>query len=228
MSEQPLIVPVPDEQPPARPGPPRRRGLLALGAVLVAGVAGAAVGAVLLGGLTGTEQPSGQLALAGSAGQVQEAAAPERQRPHRPGRGVPEGSTVLLGTLKSVADNAVTVTRDSGGDLTVSTDSRTRVRGQGVTALRELKPGGRVVVRVDKDGKALRVAVPKAHVTGTVTKVDGDRATVLGQSGLAVVVDVSSITDKPKVGDVVAVRGVAADAGGLLKADRVRQVPARR
>ncbi|MGO1055369.1 DUF5666 domain-containing protein [Crossiella sp. CA198] len=229
MNEEPLIVPVP-EQPPAESAAPRRRGLKALGLVAVIGVAGAAVGAVLLGGLTGSAAPRGEIALAAEPEVVQVAAQDRQARGPKENkqRRAPADSALLLGAVKSVAPGKLTVTRDSGGEVTVDTDARTRVRGNGQDALTGLRAGDRVAVRVSKENKALRVTAPKAHITGTVTRLDGDRATILGQSGLAVPVDLAGIQDKPKVGDLVSVRGAAADGGALLKAERLVQVPAKR
>ncbi|MGW0523699.1 hypothetical protein [Crossiella sp. NPDC003009] len=225
MNEEPLIVPVPQEQP-AETAPPRRRGLKALGVVAVVGVAGAAIGAVLLGGLTGQAQPAGEVRLAAEPVAAEAAAHPAKGPKDK--RRQQADTTVLLGTVKSVETSKLTVTRDGGGEVTVEADARTRVHGNGVAELTGLKPGNRVAVRVTKDNKALRVTVPKAHLTGTVTKLDGDRATILARSGLAQAVDLSGIQDKPKVGDVVAVRGDAVESGAVLKAERLRQVPAKR
>lgn len=223
MNQEPLIVPVPEE-PPAAPPPPRRRGLKALGLFAVVGVAGAAVGAVLLGGLGGNAGPRGVIALAADEQGVTAGAQ------GRPGRGprLPAETTLLLGTVKSVADNKLTVTRDGGGEVTVDTDAQTKVRGSGTDALADLRTGNRVLVRVSKDNKALRIKVPKASVTGTVTRLDGDRATIIGRDGLARAVDLSGISDKPKAGDVVTVVGDAVESGAVLKADRLRQVPSKR
>jgi hypothetical protein len=94
--------------------------------------------------------------------------------------------TLLVGVVKSTASGSLVVTRDGGGDVTVRTDDRTRVRGT-ATALADLTAGERVVVRVTGTGDtatAVAVQAPKARLTGTVTALTGDRATVVEAGGL--------------------------------------------
>ncbi len=133
--------------------------------------------------------------------------------------------TLLVGTVASAADGTLTVTRDVGGELTVTTTENTRVRGGGNASLGDLTAGERVVVRVGTDKQAIGVLVLRPHVAGTVTALDGDRATVTRASGLTQVVDVSALADKPQVGDLIAVVGSSADGGATLKAEKIKQLP---
>jgi hypothetical protein len=68
------------------------------------------------------------------------------------------------------------------------------------------------------------VWTPQASVTGTVTALAGDRATVTSVEGLAVTVDVAALSQKPAVGDVVVLTGTAADAA-TIRADGIRVLP---
>jgi len=68
------------------------------------------------------------------------------------------------------------------------------------------------------------VLVPPARVTGTVTAVAGDRITVVQLDGLTATVDVTALTQKPVVGDLVVLSGTALD-GATLRADGVRFLP---
>ena len=89
------------------------------------------------------------------------------------------------------------------------------------------RPGERVVVRVTGTGDAataVAVVTPRARVTGTVTALTGDSATVTGVNGLTVTVDVAGLGQKPAVGDLVVLTGTAAN-GTTLKADQVRVLP---
>jgi hypothetical protein len=82
-----------------------------------------------------------------------------------------------------------------------------------------------VIVRVGADNKAIGVLGLRPHVAGTVTALDGNRATVVRGSGLVQIVDVSAVAQKPAVGDLIAAVGTLADNGATLKADTVRVLP---
>ena len=82
-----------------------------------------------------------------------------------------------------------------------------------------------MLVRVGTDKRAVGVLVVRPHVAGTVTALDGDRATVTRPDGLTQIVDVSALTDKPKVGDLIAAVGSATDNGAVIKADKIKQLP---
>ncbi len=133
--------------------------------------------------------------------------------------------TLLVGGVASVGNGTLTVTRDGGGEKAVTTDDRIRVRGAGNSALGDLTAGERVVVRVGADNRAVGVLGLRPHVTGTVTALDGDRATVVRGGGLTQVVDVSAVAQKPAVGDLIAAVGTLADNGTTLKAETVRVLP---
>ncbi|MCU1627152.1 MAG: hypothetical protein JWP64_2101 [Pseudonocardia sp.] len=135
--------------------------------------------------------------------------------------------TLLVGVVKSTASGSLVVTRDGGGDVTVRTDDRTRVRGT-ATALADLTAGERVVVRVTGTGDtatAVAVQAPKARLTGTVTALTGDRATVVEAGGLTGTVDVSGLTDKPAVGTLALFTGTPTENGTVLKAETSRTLP---
>jgi hypothetical protein len=131
-----------------------------------------------------------------------------------------EGVTLVVGTVKSVENGKLVVTKDGGGEASLTTDSSTRFRGGELSGL---KQGQRVAVRV-KDGKALGVSVPSSHARGTVTNVDGDKATLVQVDGLQVSLDLSGVSEKPKSGDLVAVTGTVSD-GKTIKVEKVRQLP---
>lgn len=134
---------------------------------------------------------------------------------------------VLAGSVVSVGNGTLVVAVDGGPQRTLRTDADTRVRGAGNSALGDLQAGERVVVQVTGTGDAATaraVWTPQAHVTGTVTALAGDRATVTSVDGLAVTVDVSALSQKPAVGDVVVLTGVAADAD-TIRADGIRVLP---
>lgn len=131
-----------------------------------------------------------------------------------------EGTTLVVGTVKSVESGKLVVTKDGGGEATLTTDTSTRFRGGELTGLTQ---GQRVTVRV-KDGKALGVAVPKSRAMGTVTNVDGDKAVLVQTDGLQVNLDLSGVSEKPKSGDLVVVTGTVSD-GKTVKVESVRQLP---
>ena len=152
---------------------------------------------------------------------------PGRGRGDRPvARGL-GNDTLLAGTVVSTGNGSLVLTPDGGAQRTIRTDDRTRVRGSGNAALGDVAPGERVVVRVTGTGDAataVAVVTPRARVTGTVTALTGDSATVTGVDGLTVTVDVAGLGQKPAVGDLVVLTGTAAN-GTTLKADQVRVLP---
>jgi hypothetical protein len=83
-----------------------------------------------------------------------------------------------------------------------------------------------VVVQVEGTGDAATaesIWVPQASVTGTVTALSGNTATVTSVEGLTVSVDITALSQKPVVGDVVILTGTA-DAG-TIRADGIRVLP---
>ena len=212
---------------------PGRRGTV-VGAVIVAVlVVGAVVAALLHSddgrGHRGDRGPGGpELAMNGD----ELSGIDEPGLRGSPGRGGGLGDrlgddTLLAGSVVSVTQGSLVVTPDGAPQRTLRTDGDTRVRGSGNTALGDLQAGERVVVRVDGTGEAARavaVLVPPARVTGTVTAVAGDRVTVVQLDGLTATVDVTALTQKPVVGDLVVLTGTVSD-GATLRADGVRFLP---
>ncbi|HEY2205258.1 MAG TPA: hypothetical protein VGH99_12380 [Pseudonocardia sp.] len=139
----------------------------------------------------------------------------------RGGPGGVAGGTALFGTVTSVNGASVVVTRDGGTPVTVVTTDRTRVLG----TVGQLQPGDRVAVRLGPDNTALGLRVVPAVARGTVTAVAGDQVTLTEATGLTQAVDVSAVTLKPVVGDVVTVQGTVANSGATLKAQTLRQLP---
>ena len=174
---------------------------------------------------------SPELAMNGEVDELSGLGEPGR-RGEGPGRGFGVGDrlgddTLLAGSVVSVTQGSLVVTPDGAPQRTLRTDGDTRVRGSGNTGLGDLQAGERVVVRIDGTGEAARavaVLVPPARVTGTVTAVAGDRITVVQLDGLAAAVDVTALTQKPVVGDLVVLSGTALD-GATLRADGVRFLP---
>ncbi|WP_051580402.1 DUF5666 domain-containing protein [Pseudonocardia acaciae] len=149
----------------------------------------------------------------------------ERGGPGGPGGHGGPGGQGLAGTVASVNGPSLVVNTDGGGPVTVTTSDRTRVAGEQRHSVADLKPGDRVLVRVRDANTAVGVFVPPARAFGTVTALEGDRATVTRPDGLTQAVDVSGVTNKPKAGDRVDVRGVIADNGATLKASSLRTLP---
>ncbi len=133
-------------------------------------------------------------------------------------------TAAITGSVVSVAPDNLVVAADGAGQVTIPTNDRTRVRGAG-NGLTGLQPGQRVVVRVGGDGSAVAVLVPVARAAGTITALDGDRATLVRPNGLTEVIDIVAVNPKPTVGDLVAVSGAPAENGGVLKADQLRVLP---
>jgi hypothetical protein len=143
-----------------------------------------------------------------------------QHRPGRPDKAKLKDSALVVGRVKAVEPGKLTITKDDGGEVSLATDSSTRLRGGDVSGL---KADQRVTVRV-KDGKALNVALAKAHTRGTVKDVNGDNATLVQVDGLQTPLDLSAVTEKPKNGDLVAVTGTVSD-GRTIKVEQLRQLP---
>ncbi|MBO0848285.1 MAG: hypothetical protein J2P20_02390 [Pseudonocardia sp.] len=135
------------------------------------------------------------------------------------------GGQGIVGSVASVNGASVVVNADGGGPVTVTTNDQTRVLGDGRHSVADLKAGDRVLVRVRDANTAVAVLVPPARSAGTVTALDGDRATLTRPDGLTQSVDVSGVSNKPKVGDRVTVQGVIADNGATLKASSLQALP---
>jgi len=150
-------------------------------------------------------------------------------RPFRHGRHGPlhlaEGEKVVAGTVASVGADNLVVRKDNGAEVTVPTDADTKVRGNGNQKLSDLRAGERVIVKAGADGKADGVLVVRAHAVGTVTKLEGDRATVVGPGGLTKELDLSGVSQRPAVGTMIVAVGTAADNGATLKVEQLRELP---
>jgi hypothetical protein len=136
-------------------------------------------------------------------------------------------AAVLTGTVSAVSSGTLVVNVDGGAQRTLRADGDTRVQGVANSGLGDLQAGERVVVQVQGTGDAATartVWTPQARVTGTVTALAGDRATVTSIDGLTVTVDVATLSQKPVIGDVVVLTGVAAD-GSTIRADGIRVLP---
>ena len=223
-----------DQLPPTRP---RRGG----GRVLVlTAVFGGLLMAVLLAALvvavdrTGEAGPPGagsgdldQL-FAPVAAQVAEPAEDKAGPGRHPRRGplrLRDGEKVVAGAVSSVGDGNLVVRKDDGAEVTVPTDGDTKVRGHDNRALTDLQAGERVIVKAGADGKADGVLVVRAHAAGTVTKLEGDRATLVTPGGLTKELDLSGVSQRPSVGTVVVAVGTAADDGATLKVEQLRELP---
>ncbi|SDM08045.1 hypothetical protein SAMN04488074_11686 [Lentzea albidocapillata subsp. violacea] len=141
-------------------------------------------------------------------------------KPGRPDKAKLKDSTLVIGRVKSVETGKLTITKDDGSEVSLTTDSSTKLRGGDLAGL---KADQRVTVRV-KDGKALHVALAKAQARGTVKDVNGDNATLIQVDGLQTSLDLSAVTEKPKNGDLVAVSGSVTD-GKTIKVEQLRQLP---
>ncbi|HEY0698579.1 MAG TPA: hypothetical protein VGD43_12305, partial [Micromonospora sp.] len=117
------------------------------------------------------------------------------------------------------------VRTDTGPDDPVPPDAGTRVAGDRNRSLGDLAPGDRVIVRVGADGTADRVLAVRAHATGTVTELTGDRATLIRPSGLTVTLDLSGVPARPAPGTLVIATGTSADNGTTLKVEELRELP---
>lgn len=150
-------------------------------------------------------------------------------RPFRHGRHGPlrlaEGEKVVAGTVVSVGTDNLVVRKDNGAEVTVPTDGDTRVHGKDRQKLSDLKAGDRVIVKAGADGKADGVLTVRAHAVGTITRLDGDRATVVSPGGLSKELDLSGVSQRPAVGTMVVAVGTAADGGATLKVEQLKELP---
>jgi preprotein translocase subunit YajC len=217
------------------PQPPRRRRTLLLSgvfsALLVAGVltAGLVVAGVAANRPQAQASESLDTLFQPVAAEDQRAGAADRpgrhwRRHHGPLR-LAEGEKVVAGSVTSVADGKLTVRKDNGAEITVPTDGDTKVRGNGNKALSDLQPGERVVVKAGSDGTADAVLAVRAHANGTVTKLEGDRATVVSPGGLTRELDLSGVQERPAVGTVVIAVGTATEDGATLKVEEIKELP---
>lgn len=143
--------------------------------------------------------------------------------PGKPGRADKaklEDSTLVVGRVRSVESGKLTITKDDGSEVSLTTDGSTKLRGGDLAGL---KADQRVTVRV-KDGKALNVALAKAQERGTIKDVNGNNATLVQVDGLQTPLDLSAVSEKPKNGDLVAVTGTVSD-GKTVKVEKLRQLP---
>ncbi|MDX3664321.1 hypothetical protein PV646_44140 [Streptomyces sp. ID05-26A] len=143
-----------------------------------------------------------------------------QNKPGRPDKAKLKDSTLVVGRVKSVESGKLTITKDDGSEVSLTTDGSTKLRGGDLAGL---KADQRVTVRV-KDGKALNVALAKAQARGTVKDVNGNNATLVQVDGLQTSLDLTSVTEKPKNGDLVAVTGSVTD-GKTIKVEQLRQLP---
>ena len=222
-----------DQLPPTRP---RRGGgrVLVLtavfGGLLVAVLLAAVVAAVDRAGGTGAAGGSEDLdqLFAPVAAQVDEPAEDKAGPGRHPRRGplrLRDGEKVVAGAVSSVGDGNLVVRKDDGTEVTVPTDGDTKVRGHDNRALTDLQAGERVIVKAGADGKADGVLVVRAHAAGTVTRLEGDRATLVTPGGLTKELDLSGVSQRPAVGTVVVAVGTAADDGATLKVEQLRELP---
>jgi hypothetical protein len=208
----------------AVPAPRRRRrrwtgpiGAAVVGTLLVAGV-------VVIMSRGGGEAPP----RVGTAGAP--TTAPGRPAERAGAGGRPEGGlgadTLLVGSVVSASPDSLVVAQDGGPQRTVRPDAQTRLLGAGARSVTDLRPGDRVAIRVAGVGDAataVTVRTPKAQVTGTVMALSGDTAALLEADGMTVGVDLTAVSPKPAVGDLVRVTGRA--TGATLIADRIRTLP---
>jgi hypothetical protein len=227
----------PTQQLPPAPPPKRRSRVLVLSAVfgvlLVAGV----LAVVMTAGNRGTSSAAAEenldLLFAPAAATDQDPTdqpPPDHPgRPFRHGRHGPlrlgEGEKVVAGTVASVGADNLVVRKDNGAEVTVPTDGDTKVRGNGNHQLSDLQAGERVIVKAGSDGKADAVLTVRAHAVGTVTRLEGDRATVVGPGGLTKELDLSGVPERPAVGTMIVAVGTAADGGATLKVEQLRELP---
>lgn len=235
----------PTTQAPAPPPPPgrrpwrsrvRSRGFVVGAAIVTLLVVGGVVAALLVGdrghdrGWFGPGRGDRVGEMDQRGGPWQDGAPLPGHQGRGPGHRGPfalGNNPVVAGTVASAGNGTLVVAVDGGAQRTLRTDADTRVVGDGNNALGDLRTGERVVVRVQGSGDAARaVAVwtPQARVTGTVTALNGDTATVTSVAGLTVNADVSALSQKPTVGDVVVLTGVAAD-GTTIRAEGIRVLP---
>jgi hypothetical protein len=230
----------PTQQLPPAPPPKRRSRVLvlsaALGVLLVAGV----LAAVFATGNQEQAPAEEDLDLlfapaAAEQGRVDEPPPDHAGRPDRPDRPfrhwrhgplhLDEGEKVVAGAVVAVDAGNLVVRKDNGAEVTVPTDDDTKVRGKGNRELSDLEPGERVIVKAGPDGQADAVLAVRAHAAGTITRLEGDRATVVGPGGLSKELDLSGVPERPAVGTVIVAVGTAADGGATLKVEQLRELP---
>ena len=201
---------------------PRGRGGV-IAAVVVAVLVVGAVAAALLG----SAGARGDRVAGPGVGLAADAEGPRGLRGDRGPRGQ-EDVPVVVGTVVSTASGTITVTPDGAtAPRTLRIDATTRVRGNGNSAVGDLQAGERVIVRVTGSGAtatAASIEVPKASVTGTVTALSGDTATITSVDGLVVSANVAALSQKPVVGDIVVISGTVAN-GTTITADGIRVLP---
>ena len=236
MTDQNLFAPpeAPADPPTvAVPTRPRRRfgrrHVLVGAALLVLLVVGSVTAVLLSSGGSGVTDPVSRVATGGTGAAATPAPPvgdPQDAGGARGGTKGLGGDTLLVGNLVSTADGTIVVAQDGGLERTIRTDGSTRVLGGGRKGLAGLQPGDRVVVRVAGSADAataVTIQIPKPRVTGTVTALAGDTATVLRGDGLSVPVNIGAVNPKPAVGDLVVISGRAEGPG--LTADRLRVLP---
>lgn len=137
----------------------------------------------------------------------------------------PGATPALIGAVSSVNGPSLVVAQDGAAPVTVTTTDRTRVVGDQLHAVTDLRPGQRIVVRLGPDRSATGVLAMPATARGTITTLNGTQASLTQIDGLALSVDTSGLATQPKAGDLVAVWGTAADNGTMLKANSLRELP---
>ncbi|HEX4703461.1 MAG TPA: hypothetical protein VH352_15140 [Pseudonocardiaceae bacterium] len=196
----------------------RRRGPLIGAGVLILAIVGLVVG-IVVAMPASTPTPTNTAASAPATG------TPKAGHGHKAkakGNGqakLAPGESVLLGTVGSVSGTQLTVTPDSGPQVTLTTAS-TKIAG-GAKAVTDLKPGERVEVVV-KNGAAVTVRVPQVHDTGTVINLNGTQATLVEADGQTVALDLSGIGQQlPANGNVVVVTGSVTNGGRTVQVSKV-------
>jgi len=214
-----------------RPSTARRRVVLVALVLVVLVVAGVSV-ALLSGGPTGGPPPVSGAAAGSAPPAGQPTQGGGKQGGGKQGGGQQAGGTALLiGSVVSNAGGTLVVAPDGGGpNVTVHTDTSTRMLGTGRRTPADLPPGARAVVRVSGSGdtaRAVSVSSPQTRLTGTITALTGGDLTVQQGNGLSVSVNVAAVTPAPDpplaVGDLVAVTGTP--NGTSITAGRVRVLP---
>jgi hypothetical protein len=203
------------------------------GVLLVALVAGAALIAGPVANHDGNPlatSETGNLDLLFATAADDESAAPDKgkDRPRLHGRHIGrlgEGEKVVTGSVVSTSDGKLVVKKDNGPEVTIPTNDDTKIAGQKDRTLADLGAGERVIVKVGADGVAKGILAVKAHAAGTITSVDGDRATVVRPGGLSTTLDLSGVSERPAVGAVVVAVGTPADGGATLKVEQIKELP---
>ena len=224
--DPPVTEPVTTVVDRGRPSTARRRVVIGALVLVVLVVAGVSV-ALLSGGPTGGPPPVSGAA----AGSAPPAGQPTQGGGQQGGGQQAGGTALLIGSVVSNAGGTLVVAPDGGGpNVTVHTDTSTRMLGTGRRTPADLPPGARAVVRVSGSGdtaRAVSVSSPQTRLTGTITALTGGDLTVQQGNGLSVSVNVAEVTPAPNpplaVGDLVAVTGTP--NGTSITAGRVRVLP---